>query len=391
MLNTKFVSDKLVRTLMTAFKDLAVSIEAQEANKPASTAAIDPTAQRDNKNGAGTASAVDLSVLLSPQQVSFCDKFETEFDKAFGYFQAVYNGDAVCKADEDEEKLSAILKHGANALPNVPIPTTGFSIPVGALAGAVLDLACYMRKRFRRKQVERMMDVFAAVTPFERAYFVRQVAERLAIKYARQIHHLAPGSEGTEKFADCAVARAVAYITDADKNHIAFEPSMLSKMCRSVKSFVTGKDIPTMLKEQKNLYALFLDGIVRVTSNFAADEKTLRLINNLTLTEKWCSKGVFENTGILVRMEMGAGESSGSSSSTVSLSLSSSSSSSHEQRWAFRQTDLDRYGYCEGTLEEAMKRDLKLGPGKGLVWGTGRAWPQVKNVELLPELALTHL
>jgi hypothetical protein len=100
-----------------------------------------------------------------------------------------------------------------------------------------------------------------------------------------------PTSEGVELFADCAAARVIEYITSSERHQIAFDPSFFSNLVRSMKSWATGKEIPPEQREQKNLYQLFIDGIIRVSSKFPQDKERLKTINHLTLTDNWNTKG----------------------------------------------------------------------------------------------------
>jgi len=160
-------------------------------------------------------------------------------------------------------------------------------------------------------------------------------------------------------FADCVVARIVEYITSADSHQIARSPGIISNMIRVMKSWVLDKEIPPEQAEQKSLYNIFLEGIIRVNSKFPKDLERLKTINNLTLKDNWDSKGIFENTGICTEQN---------------------------ERYAHQNATIDNYGYCFGTKEEAIKRDLTLGPKKGILWGQGRVWEAVKEVAALEAL-----
>ncbi len=291
---------------------------------------------------------------LSQVSTAFCERFEKQLDEAYGYFRAVASGELISAQDQK------YLNEGrgiAMALPNVTVQ--GMNVPTSALALGALELAGYLRQYYCRQKAERMTQIFKAVTPYERTHFIRYTAEQLADKYHEQIHHFMPSSEGVELFADCAAARVIEYITSSDQHQVAFEPSFFSNLVRSAKSWATGKEIPPEQREQKNLYQLFIDGIVRVSSKFPKDKERLKTINHLTLTDNWNAKGVFENTGIMT---------------------------SDQQRYAHPNVDIERYGYCKGSAKEAEHRALTLKQKNGLPWGQGRTWETPEQSERLEPL-----
>jgi tetratricopeptide (TPR) repeat protein len=291
---------------------------------------------------------------LSQVSTAFCERFEKQLDEAYGYFRAVASGELV--SGEDQKHFSE-ARAVAMALPNVGVQ--GMNVPSSLLALGALELAGYLRQRYSRHKAERLTQIFKAVTPYERTHFIRYTAEQLADKYHDQIHHLMPTSEGVELFADCAAARVIEYITSSERHQIAFDPSFFSNLVRSMKSWATGKEIPPEQREQKNLYQLFIDGIIRVSSKFPQDKERLKTINHLTLTDNWNTKGIFENTGIIT---------------------------SDQQRYAHPNVDIERYGYCRGTAQEAERRDLSLQQKNKLPWGKGRVWEVVEQNQRLEPL-----
>lgn len=303
---------------------------------------------------------------ISPQVDIFCERFEKQFDEAFGYFRSVASGESVPIKDIEDQRKADLAKQVSGHLPSVPLPFIGLSLPTASLVSGAIDLMLYFRQRYRKKQAELIVNLFKAVTPYERTHFIRYTAEQLAAKYHRQIHHLASGSEGIELFADCAAARVVEYITSDKKNQLAYEPSALSNAIRVIKSWVLNKEIPPEESKQKALYHIFLDGIVRVTSDFHKDVERLKTINHLTLTDNWTSKGIFENTGI----ELETGE-----------------------LYAHPNANINSYGYCRGTQEEAKNRGLTLGPNpsKGQFWGKGREFEPQANIKPLESLPPNHM
>lgn len=296
--------------------------------------------------------------MLSPIAVVFCERFEKQFDEAYGYFRAVATGELVPVQDAEEQRKIDLAKQLANHLPSVSVPIANISLPVGTIVAGAMDLMLYFRQRCRKKQAERMVLLFKAVTPSERTHFVRYTAEQLVDKYHHQIHHLSPGSEGVEVFADCAVARVVQYITSDDQNQVAYEPSKFSDAIRVIQSWLFKKEIPPEQRVQKTLYDIFLDGIVRVLSDFPKDKERLHTINQLTMDDNWNSKGIFENTGV----ELVTGE-----------------------KYAHPNINVNLYGYCKGTKEEAEKRCLTLGPDpkNGAYWGPGRQWDKPQDAQAL--------
>ncbi len=291
---------------------------------------------------------------LSQVSTAFCERFEKQLDEAYGYFRAVASGELI--SAQDQKHLNE-ARGIAMVLPNVTVQ--GMTVPTSLLALGALELAGYLRQSYCRQKAERMTQIFKAVTPYERTHFIRYTAEQLADKYTPQIHHLMPSSEGVELFADCAAARVIEYITSSEQHQIAFEPSFFSNLVRSAKSWMTGKEIPPEQREQKNLYQLFIDGIVRVSSKFPKDKERLKTINHLTLTDNWNAKGIFENTGIITL---------------------------DQQRYAHPNVDVERYGYCKGITKEAEHRALTLKQKNGLPWGQGRAWEVVEQNQRLEPL-----
>lgn len=274
---------------------------------------------------------------LSQTADVFCRRFEKQIDKAYCHFVGIVDGQ-IPAADEADKVLEATKKVSA-------IGSTAVTV---AASGAV-DLIQYFRGNYRKKKAERMIRLFAVVTPYERAHFVRYTAEQLAIKYHHQIHHLSSSSDGVEKFADCAAARVVQYITSSDENQVAYEPSLFGEAIRVMQSWIMNQEIPTKLRKQKDLYDTFLDGIIKIASRFPEDVATLTTINNLTQQDKWQSKAIFENTGICTQ---------------------------NGDRYAHPDAEIELYGYCFGTVEEAMKRGLTLKKSAKELWGKGRFWEQ---------------
>lgn len=297
--------------------------------------------------------------MLSQTQVNFCEHFEKQFDEAYSYFRALDSKKVVAKKElETQQKMEQLKKL---SLPNIPVPTPmgNISIPTTSVVSGALTLMQYFREYYSKKEARRMVDLFRAVTPYERTHFIRYTAEQIADKYNKQIHHLAPGSEGVEVFAQCVAARVVEYITSDDSHQKEDGPSKFGELIRKLKSWVLKQEIPPELQQQKSLYNIFLDGIIRVTSIFPTDKYRLQTINSLTMEDNWCSKGIFENTGIITP----AGE-----------------------RYALRQVDVDRYGYCYGTTKEAEKRGLNIGPKEGVLWSAGRIWVKPKETQGLDPL-----
>ncbi len=291
---------------------------------------------------------------ISPAQDVFCEHFERQVDAAFAYFTALSNGEVEAIKDVEDRRKADMVKQVGSQLPNIPIPMIGLSLPTGIIISGAMELAMYLRQRFRKQQAERMVRLFQAVTPYERTHFIRYTGEQLANKYRDQIHHLIAGSEGIEQFANCAAARVVEYITSDNNHQIAHEPSIFSSVIRKVKSWALNKEIPPEQSELKGLYAVFLDGIVRVVkSDFPKGKERLKTINHLTLTDNWNSNAIFENTGVIVLQPDGK-----------------------VLRYAHPNADVNRYGYCYGTVEEATRRHLNLGPNpnKGQYWPEGRVW-----------------
>lgn len=305
--------------------------------------------------------------MLSPTQVLFCEHFEKQFDEAYSYFRGLHSGELVSKKDlEEKQKIETLKVLALTAAPKIPVPTPigNVSIPAGAVVSGVLTLMQYFREYYSQKEAARMVDLFRAVTPHERAHFIRYTAEQIADKYRNQIHHLMPGSEGVEVFAQCVAARVVEYITSDDSHTIGHKPSISGELIRRLKSWVLKQEIPPELQEQKSLYDIFLDGIIRVTSKFPTDKYRLQTINHLTLTDNWCSKEIFENTGIIT---------------------------SSGERYSLPQVNIKSYGYCYGTVKEAQARGLSSGPKEGELWGFGRQWEQVLQTKGLDALPTNHV
>ncbi len=303
---------------------------------------------------------------LTPNMVNFCERFERQFDDAYCYFRGVASGELTSVADARvREAVRAGQVAAVEHLPSLGIPTPvgGVSAPIGGILAVAAEVALYFRQRYNRKQAERMNNIFKAVTPYERAHFVRYTAERLAFKYRVQIEHLNPGSEGVERFADCCVARVIQYIIESDKNTTLSEENQCSIMIRTAKSWLFNKEIPSELREQKSLYDTFVHGLIAVTSSFDKDFERLQTINGLTSADDWRAKGIFENTGILT---------------------------DSQERYAHENVNLERYGYCLGTKEEAAKRLLSLiNPKTKLPWEAGRKW--VSQQSMAPLLSVEQV
>lgn len=301
---------------------------------------------------------------LSDNQASFCEHFEKQFDEAYSYFRALNSGEVKSIKDIEAEKNLKRLGEIAQGLPNISAPTPfgTVSIPTANVVSGILTLVQYYRENCRKAEAERIVNLFSAVTPYERTHFVRFAAEQIADMYRDQVEHLKSTSEGVEIFAQCAAARVVEYIISDDSHQTSYTPGIFLGFIHQIKSFVLNQEIPPALQKQKNLCNIFIDGILRVTSKFPKERHRLQTINSLSLGDNWCSKEIFENTGIMVL------------------------SGDRYQRYSHKDVALDRYGYCYGTIQEAERRGLSLGPSKNELWGLGRQWETVK-----PTLALTAL
>jgi hypothetical protein len=304
---------------------------------------------KDSKENKEIKEKLDSVELISPHAEVFCQRFERQLDEAYGYFAAVVSGDVPLE-DADDKQQKSMINKVAGQLPDIAIPMTNVNIPTRSFVSGAMALFSYLRQHYKRKQAKRMVDLFSAVTPYERTHFIRYTAERLAYKYHEQIHHMTPGSEGIERFADCAAARVVEYITSEDEHSVISKPGLFSNAIRVIRSWALSQEIPPEQAKQKTLYNTFLDGIIRVTSHFARDNERLQTINNGTLIDNWSAKAIFENTGVIIP-ETG-------------------------ERYAHPNVDVQLYGYCRGTKEEALGRGLTLGPdpAKGQFWGPGRVW-----------------
>ncbi|PCH55454.1 MAG: hypothetical protein COC15_04310 [Legionellales bacterium] len=281
---------------------------------------------------------LDLQVMQEIKE-NFCLRFEKQFDDAYGYFNALAKGDAVRAPDKKEHLMNA-GKVGAAALATE-------KTALGVVLFSAISIAQYIRKRFRKSEAQCMVNLFDAVSPLERTTFIRYTAEKLADKYIKQIMHLHSGSQGVEQFADCAAARVIDYITARNSNVIVSKESKFSTMMRKMKSWSTKKEIPPEEVKQKDLYDVFIDGIRKISSKYPLDTKRLCTINKLTLQDNWSAKGIFENTGIIT---------------------------DDGKLYSHKNCDVDKYGYCYSTADEAKLRNLSLGPHKKENWGVGRQW-----------------
>lgn len=306
------------------------------------------------------------NLQLSPNMINFSERFERQFDDAYCYFKGVASGELASVAEgRVREAVRAGQVAAIEHLPSIPVPTPvgNMSIPLGGIVAITAEVGLYFRQRYNKKQAERMNNIFTSVTPYERAHFIRYMAEQLAFKYRFQIEHLASGSEGVERFADCCVARVVQYITSSDGNTELSRESACSIISRSARSWLFSKEIPSELRQQKSLYDTFVHGLIRVTSDFDKDVERLQTINGLTVEDSWVAKGIFENTGIITNTQ---------------------------ERYAHEKVNLERYGYCFGTKEEAEKRNLSLvNPKTRLPWETGRKW--VSQQSMAPLLSVEEV
>lgn len=303
-----------------------------------------------------------LEEVLDEKSIAFCRRFEIQFDKAFGYFRAMSGGaygDLASAPTATDKALNTGKEVASRLLPTVSIPTPLMNIPIplGTISAGIFDLVNYFRHKYHEAKVRRMTDLFSAVTPYERAYLIRYVAEQLVDKYSNQIQHLMPGSDGVEKLADCAVARAVEYIISESDHQIAKKASRFWNAYIKVKSWVLDKEIPRQRAEKKALSDIFIDGIIHVTTQFPTDHERLATINGLTQSDNWDARGIFENTGIVTE---------------------------DGERYAHPNAKIQEYGYCKGIQQEAKNRGLTLGPNSKQKWGEGRKW---EKVEATPSLS----
>ena len=267
---------------------------------------------------------------IAREQEEFINAFETEFDEAFGKFRALCQGELVYAQDAMDLVLQK-AKEGAHLIPDISV--FNINVPVSTGAGALVTIAQYMRRYYRKKAAERMCHVFSAITPLERACIVHALAESIAFRYQYQLTYLKSGGEGITRFATCAAIRIIDYIISKDDNQIAAKPSILKEFARRIQSWASNKEIASELKEEKSFENLFLDGLARVTNKY--DDENNRLGKRDKIDQFWEPKALFENTGII---------------------------DEEGRRWASSKCKPLVYGYCYASAFEAEhKRGFTLG------------------------------
>ncbi len=292
---------------------------------------------------------------------SFCSRFETQFDIAFGKFRAMADGELRSVPDEVDAAV-AVGKAAAAFAPGVTLPGTHMKVSgsvIGVATGALLDMGLYIRERFRRAEAENMRNLFEAVPPSERTAIVLYTARSLAEKYKPQLIHLMTDAEGITRFADAAVARVIDYIVSSSKHQLASRPGIFKELGRWLTAWALGQEIPTELERQKGLFDIFVDGILKIQTRADLDKKRLRTIS--PLSDDWCAKGIFENTGVITP---------------------------DGKRWAHPDVEIERYGYCFGTMADVQKRGLTDKDKKGNPWGPGRVWEK-RLIEATPDMEAT--
>lgn len=299
---------------------------------------------------------------IKPKQKAFCDRFEKQFDNAFMYFSAVANGDALLSHNAEGKYKD----EGSKLSSNVSLRQS-IAIPPGKIIAGEVDFFAYLRRKFTKKEIEKVTNAFKNLLPSERIQFIRNTAEIIYYKYENQIDHLMARTQNSiipgavEQFSDCVVARLITVLigdNEVTKNINLFSDAMKKVAVLSP----TSSTFFRQSMEQK-LYARFIVGIIEAGSEYSKDKIRLETTPELTVSDNWTAKGIFENTGVLVEQN-----------------------EKPPLRYAHINVQVNHYGYCRGILEEALARNLTAGPQKDHVWGEGRVWQGLGGVKNDPIL-----
>lgn len=298
----------------------------------------------------------ESSLALTREQEEFISAFEEEFDRSYCKFRALWDGDVIYISDETD-RIVGVAKKAAEGLPSISagglIPGISIAIPSDKVVGAVIDMGMYLRDRWRKQNAERMVRLFEGCSLLERSQILHFAASCIAEKYRLQLSQLQSGSVGVSRFAKAVTERIIDYIIHTAKIE---EESRAKNFLISVESFLTRKEIPTKLKERKELLAVFLEGLLRVT-HYPGDTDLLRTVGGSTHIDQWTAKGLIENTGIIT---------------------------SDGKRFAHENCPIEKYGYVFGTEEEAKKRALsETDPKTRMPWGPGRFFQEISNSLIL--------
>lgn len=346
MLKDKSLDEPVLSSILLPIIEKAVSLLANDSPMP------------DEKITEQPISAITMWQVNTKQaRTSFCDRFERQFDKAYGYFMAIAEEKAE-RAPDATDKAMAAAKLASPLLPSVHIPGVPVEVPTSMAVNALITIGQYIRNNYKHKEAMRFMTLFDGVKPSERTEFIRYTASQLADKFPQQMNYLALNSNGVELLADSATACIIDYIINKDRNILETQESLMGSLARKLSSFVLGTYTPPEETQYKTLYEIFIMGIITTDSKAGIEKKRLDTRGN-TLSDNWQSMGIFRNTGIITP---------------------------DGRRWAHKNSKLNKYGYVAGTETEARKRGLSEGPNKNESWGLGRQW----NSEVTSESQLAE-
>ena len=323
-------------------------IKNHTVSKQKKTIVIKYNEEKELKDNAEAGAQNNVAKWKTLKKNSFCDRFARTFDDIYAYFKVIHSGKAVSsehlKNKAKMKQAGKVVSGGAALL----LSEKAAAIASGLINGSMM-LANHLSDRVLGKQAGRLISLFNPLQPSERVQFIDYIAEQIFYKYEQQIYHLVVGSKGIDMFADCLVTRIVDYINDSDENVFANTNNCLSGLSRSLKSWWKGAPALALPQEErKMLDNIFLDGIVRYTSEFYDEKETLQTesvrmhIVRTTTKDQWSTKGIIEATGLKIL-----------------------SKNKQIKYFSDNACKLELYGYALGTLYEADKRLLKEVTQKG--------------------------
>jgi ankyrin repeat protein/tetratricopeptide (TPR) repeat protein len=299
-------------------------------------------------------SAAEDQVIVSKKCQEFVTHFETQFDIAYGICRAIASGDVISKPDLGD-RLSTLAKENAGlagSITSQAVSLFGFSLPiVGGVSGAavatgvkaVAEISIYLRDRLRREEAKKLAKLFEPLTPTRRTQLIAITATELALKYRHQLEEIKSGYRGIERFANCAVARVIQYISQSERHTVktSAASSFVAKTAISLDNLFTRRAIANPLEVRKSLYEIFMDGIIRMKLSEEEEDMVLSTESgeDEMFEQGWTTTGVFGNTGICVVDQ-----------------------DEEKSYYTHKHAKPEVYGYCYGTEEEVKLRGLKLLP-----------------------------
>ena len=262
----------------------------------------------------------------------FIDNFCKQLDELYCQFKAL-DLKTVKRLNGNEDKAAQVVQTYQAGFPTINLGPVG--LPLGPLALLATQLAVHLKDISIERAAKRMGDLFQGQTMIKRAKIIEFAAQSIAYRYQHQIENFT--HESAKDFGVSAAYRAVEYITRNDESLIADKAGFLAKLTVNIFNYVTGtKGAPQLVDTLEDPAKILMAGILEGVSE--CKETPLSTKDNRRLLPS----AIFRNTGLIVRDDQ----------QQLCLYTHPDLTKNKDKNSSLFGTPL--YGYCYGTLEEAL-------------------------------------